>query len=236
VGSGRGESIGVYIGSNANAQKISTSEIDQILSELTMAELAQIFVEPVFDQSHQFLRIHLPTQCLVFDAAASGALKSLVWHVLQSGQNYQQPSQYRARNAVNCYNRWMVFDTQSAAFGYTTKDISSHWGNKVAWAFATPMLYTGGTGAAILSLELVGLNGRQALGVDARVSTQYTLDGMAWSQPKTISLGGTGARQKRAVWFQCGVLRNFRAQRFFGDSAAHFSVARLEANIEKMSF
>jgi hypothetical protein len=36
-------------------------------------------------------------------------------------------------------------------------------------------------------------------------------------------------------WFQQGFMRNFRIQRFQGDTQTHLSIARLEAQIEALA-
>jgi len=83
--------------------------------------------------------------------------------------------------------------------------------------------------------ELVSLTGSVALGVDPMISTSYSVDGKSWSQDRSIRAGTTGSR-KRLAWFQQGHMRNWRIQRFRGDSQAHLSFARLEAQIEALAY
>ena len=73
-------------------------------------------------------------------------------------------------------------------------------------------------------------------GDDPIIGTQYSLDGVTWSQEKTIKAGKSGERQKRLVWLQQGTMQNWRTQRFIGTSDAHLSFARLEAQIEPLAF
>jgi hypothetical protein len=61
------------------------------------------------------------------------------------------------------------------------------------------------------------------------------VDGKAYSQERFISVGTIGSN-KRLSWFQQGHMRNFRIQRFKGDSDAHVSYVRLEAQIEGLAF
>ncbi len=85
-------------------------------------------------------------------------------------------------------------------------------------------------------LELVGLTGSVAYGIDPTINTSYSTDGETWSQQKFIKAGTTGQRAKRLVWFQQGWMRNWRIQRFQGTSDAHMSFARLEAAIEPLAY
>jgi hypothetical protein len=51
-----------------------------------------------------------------------------------------------------------------------------------------------------------------------------------------ISAGKTGDRGKRLCWFRCGILRNWRIQRFSGTSSARLTLARLEAQLEPLAY
>jgi hypothetical protein len=234
LGSGFNEAPGIYVGANSQTQKISTQEIDMLLLDYTEAQLASVKLESRNDKSHQHLYVHLPNKTLVYDASASQDLGQPVWFILTS--SLVDYSQYRARNLVWCYDKWLVGDPASNNVGYMTQDISSHYGVKVRWEFSTTILYNEGRGAIITNLELVGLTGSAAYGLDPTINTSYSTDGQTWSQQKFIKAGKQGQRAKRLVWFQQGWMRNWRIQRFQGNSDAHMSFARLEAQIEGLAF
>lgn len=78
-------------------------------------------------------------------------------------------------------------------------------------------------------------NFRRSLGIP-RIFTSYSLDGQTWSQEQAISIGGPGDRSKRLVWRRQGFMRHFRMQRFRGDSAAHVTFLRIEAQIEALAY
>lgn len=234
LGSGRNEQPGIYLGENAQAQKISTQEIDMLLLNYTEAQLATVKLEARNDKNHQHLYVHLPDRTVVYDAAASEALGEQVWFTLTTSQ--VGFSQYRARNLVWAYDKWLVGDPQSSTIGYMVQDIGSHWGQIVRWEFGTLIAYNDGKGAIFNELELVALTGRVALGVDPIISTSYSVDGLAWSQDRPIRVGTTGSTKKRLAWFQQGHMLNWRIQRFRGDSQAHLSFIRLEAQIEPLAY
>lgn len=234
VGSGFNEAPGVYLGGNAKASKISTQEIDQILLEFTEAQLSTVKLEARNDKAHEHLYIHLPDRTLVFDASATQDLGQPVWFVLTS--SLDGLSKYRAQNFVYCYDKWLVGDPTNTNVGYMVRNISSHYGQKVRWEFGTTIVYNEGRGAIIQNLELVGLTGSAAYGVDPTINTSYSTDGQTYSQQKFINAGKTGQRAKRLVWFQQGWMRNWRIQRFQGTSDAHMSFARLEAAIEPLAY
>ena len=233
VGSGRGEAPSVYLAANATTEKIATREIDQILESYTEAVLSQILVESRVEKDHTFLYIHLPDKTLVFDGMTSAAMQQPVWFVLTT--TTVGFAQYRVRNFVWVYDKWLVGDPQSSNLGTISEDISSHWGQVVRWEFGTTIVYNESLGAVFHQMELVSLTGSVALGLDPTISTSYSVDGKTYSQDRFIKVGTTGSPAKRLVWFQQGFMRNWRIQRFRGTSDAHISVARLEAQIEPMA-
>lgn len=234
LGSGRNEEPGIYLGANATANKISTQEIDQILLQYSETELATVKLEARNDKSHQHLYVHLPDRTLVYDAAASGMLEEHVWFTLTT--SVAGFSQYRAKNFVWAYGKWLVGDTQSATVGRMSQEVSNHWGQIVRWEFGTLIVYNEGRGAIFNELELVALTGRIALGVNPVITTSYSTDGQSWSQDRPIRVGTAGSMRKRLAWFQQGHMRSWRVQRFRGDSQAHLSFVRLEAQIEPLAY
>jgi hypothetical protein len=234
LGGGRNEAPGIYIGAAATTQKISTQEIDNLLLTYTEAQLVRVKLEARNDKNHQHLYVHLPDRTIIYDASASEALGDQVWFTLTS--TVAGFSQYRARNLVWCYDKWLVGDPQSNAIGYLVQDTGHHWGQQVRWEFGTIIAYNEGNGAIFNRLELVSLTGSVALGKNPQISTSYSVNGLAWSQDRSVAVGTTGNTAKRLAWFQQGHMRNWRIQRFRGDSDAHISFARLEAQIEALAY
>lgn len=234
LGGGRNEAPSIYVGAAATAQKISTQEIDNLLLQYTEAQLAMVKLEARNDKAHQHLYVHLPDRTVVYDAAASEALEQPVWFTLTS--TVVGFAQYRARNLVWCYDKWLVGDPQSSSIGYLVQDTGHHWGQQVRWEFGTIIVYNEGNGAIFNRLELVALTGSVALGKNPQISTSYSVNGLSWSQDRSISVGTIGNTAKRLAWFQQGHMRNWRIQRFRGDSDAHVSFARLEAQIEALAY
>lgn len=234
LGSARNEAPGIYVGAAAVTEKISTQEIDNLLLEYTEAQLALVKLEARNDKNHEHLYVHLPDRTIVFDASASKALETAVWFTLTT--TLAGFAQYRARNMVWVYDKWMVGDPQSTNIGYLVQDTGHHWGQQVRWEFGTLIVYNESNGAIFNEMELVSLTGSVALGENPQISTSYSLDGQTYSQEKFISVGTIGNRKKRLAWFQQGHMRNWRIQRFRGDSDAHVSYVRLEAQIEALAY
>ena len=228
LGSGRNEQPAVYMAQNGMAQRISTKTIDAILENYAEAQLSLVKLESRNDRENNFLYVHLPDQTLVYDFSVSQLAGEPVWFILNSG------TRYNAINFVYAYDRWNCGDPASSKVGYLTPTVGSHWGNVVTWEFGTQIFYNESRGAIFSELELVALTGR-IIGPDVpSISTSYSLDGVTWSQDRSILIGALGDRFKRLVWFRQGTMQTIRAQRFRGDSAAHISFLRLEARIEPL--
>ena len=234
LGSGFNEQPAVYVAGNANAVKISTHEIDTLLEAYTEEQLSGAILEPRNEGSHQFLYLHLPDRTLVYDGGASRDLQTQVWTVLTS--SIDGFAQYRARHFCFAYNAWRCGDPQANRLGYLRRDISSHYGETVRWEFGTLIVYNGGSGALFNALELFALTGSVALGEDPAISTSYSIDGLAWSIDRTISLGTIGSTTKRLLWSKQGRMQDRRIQRFRGTSDAHASFMRLEATLEPLAW
>jgi hypothetical protein len=231
LGSGRNEAPGIYLAANGQTKKISTQEIDKLLLTYTEGQLSLCKLETRNDKNHQYLYVHLPDRTVVYDAAAAELGQD--WFTLTS--SLSGFSQYRARNFVWAYDKWLVGDPQSSSVGYLVDNVGTNWGQKVRWEFGTTIMYNESRGGIFHQLELIALTGSVALGTNPQISTSYSIDGKSWSQDKFINCGTTGTN-KRLCWFQQGHMRNWRVQRFRGDSDAHLSFLRLEAQLTPLAY
>jgi len=234
LGGGRNEPPAIYLGANGGATKISSHEIDTLLSEYTDAQLSLVVLEARMNKAHQHLWVRLPDRTVVYDLAASQQTGQQVWFYLTSSTSGFES--YRARDLVYCYDKWLIGDASSSNHGYLSSSLSSHFEDIVRWEFGTLITYNNGAGAIFHEMELVCLTGRVEFGLDPTISTSYSIDGETWSQDKFVKVGKQGDRAKRISWLQLGHMRNWRIQRFRGDSQAFITVARLEARIEGLTF
>lgn len=234
LGSGKQEAPAIYIGANATATKISTREIDQILATYTEAQLALTVLEKRVDKGHQHLWVHLPDRVLVYDLAGSTAVQEPLWFYLTSA--IEGFSQYLAKNLVWVYDRWNCGNPTSGKLGILDDSLSTQYGARARWEFGTTIVYNEGNGAVFHELELVCLTGRVASGINPTISTSYSLDGQTWSDEKFVHVGTIGDRTKRIAWRRLGKMRNWRIQRFKGNSDSHISIARLEAQLEPLAY
>jgi hypothetical protein len=234
VGGARNESLGAYIAQNSQTMKVSTPDIDALLNAVPVSQWGAIQVETRLDQSHQWIYIHLPDRTVVFDKAGSEALQQPVWFTLCTG--VIGFSQYQARNFVWAGNNWACGNPVANQIGKLSSAISHHWGSPVRWEFSTSIIYNKNSGAIFQRLELSVLAGQVEINVDPRISTSYSVDGQTWSMPKSIPAGRIGNTSHRPVWLQQGIMKNWRIQRFQGDSYSHITIVGLDITLEPLAW
>lgn len=232
LGSGRNEAPAVWLGTNSQTSKISTREIDIVLSGYTETQLSDALVEVRVQADTQMLYIHLPDKTLVYDGAASVRAQDQVWFVLTS--TIVGDGKYLARNFVWCDEIWNCGHPNEAVYGKLVDNISTHWNEVIGWDFSTQILWNDTKGALFHELELSGLPGRVPVGANPVIWTSYSLDGETFGQERPISAGKVGQTRKRLVWLQQGNMQNVRIQKFRGTSDAHLPFARLDAEVEPL--
>ena len=233
LGSGRNEPPSIWFAVNGTASNLATREIDSVLQSYSEASLSSAVLETRVDKTHNFIYLHLPDQTLVYDANTSHQIGEPVWFILTS--SLVEKGQYKARNLVWAYDKWVSGNPLDSKLGYFSNSISSHYGSSNAWEFSTQIVYNESEGVIFHELELIALTGNVALGADPTIWTSYTTDGVTWSQERPRTAGRQGQRDKRLNWLQQGNMKNWRIQKFKGSSDAHLSIARLEARIEALS-
>jgi hypothetical protein len=233
LGGGRNEPPSIWFGVNGSAANLATREIDSILQSYSEVELESCVLETRVDKTHNFLYIHLPDQTLVYDSNTSQLIGEPVWFTLVS--SLTERGQYKGRNLVWAYDKWVSGSPLDSKLGYFTNAASSHYGSLVAWEFSTQVVYAESEGVIFHELELIALSGNSQFGADPTVWTSYTTDGVTWSQERPRTAGKQGQRDKRLNWLQQGNMKNWRIQKFKGTSDAHISIARLECRIEQLS-
>lgn len=232
LGSGRNESPGVHLAGGGQSQKISTREIDEILSSFTEFQLSESVMETMNDKSHDLLLIRIPDRTLVYDLTASSATGEPIWYIMSSSAVGLSP--YKGRDIIWVYDKWYCGDTRSSKVGILDDTTALHFGEVVSWEFSTKVIYNESRGVIFSKLELVSLPGRYDSEDGAVISTSYTTDGRNWSQPRTIDAGTIGNRDKRLVWWRQGHMKHTRVQRFTGDSKSYLAVSRLDVTLEEL--
>jgi Phage stabilisation protein len=181
------------------------------------------------------LYIHLDDQTIVYDLYASQKLQYPSWYYLSSSNDAE--GLYRARNFVYIYDKWTCGDVLDVRkIGFLNKEHCAQYDEAIGYKFETPIVYGDGKNVIVHEMELIATTGTNYEGdfTEQFIRRQYSLDGKLWSDAKQKSLGTLGQFQKRVRWLMCGMLRNWRVERFSGLTKHAVSFARLECLFEKL--
>lgn len=232
VGSGRNEAPAVYIGDNAQTVRISTREIDLLLSSYSESQLAGIELEAITRAGHKWLYVHLPDRTMVYDLSATTILEEPVWFTLTSATDGF--ATYRGRHFVWFNGALFCGDPLSGDVGETSDTTGHHWGRVVRHELQTMIIHGEQVGGVFHRLELVGLAGSIPVDSEPKVALCWSQNGQQWSMPRWANAGRRGELAKRIVWLQAGMFNKWRLQKFTWDSTAHMTVARCEAELEPL--
>lgn len=221
VGGCRDEGLGIRIAGQGDADKISTRAVDDALA--AVSDPASIILESRAWRDEERLFVHLPDESWVFLKNASLRVQEAVWYRVRSGD-----SAYRIRSAIPAYGKIIVGDTQSAAIGVLSDDVSAHFGEEPGWAFDAGLI----PGPGILhSAELIGLPGRGPHGAESTIFMSMTRDGESFTPERGISAGVAGDRRRRLQWRPHARFPTMLGLRFRGTGAAMPGFAKCEAVI-----
>lgn len=232
IGSGRNESISVYIADAGTATSIGTTEVDGYLSKLTDKELAALEMETRLDRDEGRIYIHLPDKTLVYYHKSSIANQEPIWTVHNSGILQDKP--YPLKHMVYVGGEW-IGGSPDGLIGKLSYDVEDHFSVPVTWEFQTGLVFNDAKGAIFRSCELIGTPGRVPFGLQPRVFFSYSLDGETWSNERALDAGARGNRRRRLQWRPMFKMENYASLRFRGAGTAIQSWARLEADLEGLA-
>lgn len=221
VGGGRGDPLGVYVYSGGTAERISSREIDDLLAAHSTPGQIEMEARNFAGESH--LLIHLEKLTIGIALNASGEAQQGAWYVCQSGRF----GPYRLRNAVYCYGKHIVGDTQTAQLGVLSAEVETHFGEAPDWQFDTAAMFNDGKGFVVQEIELFG----QFPTTENAVFLSMSRDGVEWSNEVARVL--TGRRDERVVWRPNVRVPSFGVFRWRG--SGRVALARAEVGGEALA-
>ena len=221
VGGGKDEPLGVFVGGQGQATRISTREIEGLIAAHPTPSTIQ--VEQRVFPGERFLIVHLDAVSLCLAITASQAAEDGAWTLLQSGRF----AAYRPRNAVLCYGAHHVGDLGSAAVGTLTRMTPDHFGDKADWQSDAGLLFNNGMGALLSEVELHGLFPV----TESAIFFSVTFDGRQWSNEVARLIRGTLG--ERVLWRPGLRVPRLVGMRWRGSQRV--SIARAEVQAEALS-
>ncbi len=216
VGSGRDQSLGVFVYAGGSVARISNKDIEALLA--AEPDPASIVLEAREFGEESQLVMHLTALSVGIALHTSAQADAGAWFFLHSGRF--QP--YRVRNSVLCYGQHWVGDLSTAALGTLSDSDNEQFGEKADWQFDAALVYAG-TGYILNEIELVG----QWPVTQNAAFLSLTRDGVEWSGEVSRIL--TGRRDERVVWRPNVRIPQLGSARWRGNGRVAIARAEMQA-------
>lgn len=224
LGAGPNERPCVYALIDGEVEKVSTHPVDQALSDLTAAEVADVYSWQYMEDGHLFVGFQLPEQTFVFD------LTTRIWHTRKSrtavGVGGLSDGPCRISSIVSAYGEIYVADLYDGRIGLLSQASGSEYGEPMLREVASQPFHNDRKQFQIPFLELAVESGG-----GFTVEMSYSRDGgRTWSDPKARDLPES-VYERRAVWRRIGLFKESVSFRFQSASTSDVAFLALYADI-----
>ena len=202
VGGRREESLGVYLVGVGQSVKVSSREVDKVLAGYNESELADIRVECRTEDDTTFILIHLPNECLCFNASiAESTGVDLAWFYLRTG--YEGEVKHRAINGVFDSNigKWVYGDKVDTCIGVLDNTVFTQYGEQQEWYLYTPLVNLETMSVDEISIETIP---GHTTTEDAKVAVSITNDGYIFGNEEWVMYGDPLDYNKRFSLYRLG--------------------------------
>lgn len=229
IGGDLGERPAVWKAIGSQAQKISTSSVDQLLQDSSPAEVLEARCFTYSLKGNYFAAFTVGSHTLVYDAATGQ------WAERQTGitdGNGFLP--WRATHGVLAFGKILVGDDRSGNIGSLDHDVFTEYGDKIERIISTqPFLDNGDT---LFSKELE-LSMRTGVGdattPNPQIRLDYSDDGShTYGSEISKSMGKKGEYKTRVRWSRLGRISNNRVLRWKTTEPVLIEIYALYANAE----
>ena len=228
TGGRKDEAVGIHIVGIGSAEKISTREIDKILTKYTEPKLADMRMESRMEDDVVFVLVHLPGETLCFNETIAKSIgKEAAWCIIKSGVTGS--SVYRAINGIfdARTSRWVYGDKRDETIGLLDKAVATHYNEITEWELFTPFM--GLEGMSINEIELETIPGHTTT-QDATVAFSVTDDGVTYGKEWWQLYGLPYKYGQRFIKRRCGYVRDWIGFKFRGASRSRMAFAKLGVN------
>lgn len=232
VGGGINASPSVYMFVENTTQKVSTRAIDELLQDLTQAELADLFGWFYAEGGSYFVGFSLPATSIVYDLTTGR------WHERQS--QVTNPDQtvdikrWRINSLVTAAGSTYCGDSEDGRVGMLERTNYQEYGADINRRFATQPFQNLMAPFFVPMLELTVESGVGNADITAPVvSLEISTDGgKTWTDPRTRPMGELGEYFRRAIWRRNGRVSRFVVYRFTMSDPCKTVVIQLTADIQ----
>lgn len=235
IGGDVGEQPAIWKAIGSNAQKISTSSIDQLMQKSTVSEIANARAFTYAQNGDYFAVFTIGSNTFVYDATTSALSGKPEWHERQTGITNGNGFQvWRAIHGIKAFGKILVGDDRSGLIGELDFDTKTEYGDKVERFFTTKPFTI--NGEAIFSHE-IELSMQTGVGdsttPDPQIRMDYSDDeGRTFVNEISKPMGKVGEFKTRVRWTRLGRIPDNRMLRFKMTDPVEYNIYSLFANAE----
>jgi hypothetical protein len=225
TGGRKGESLGVHVIGVGSSQKVSSREVDKLLSAYTEPELSDMRMESREEDGTYFVYVHLPNETLCFNATIA-KIQGLgaAWSILKTGA---QDIAYRGINGVFDAKRgvWIYGDKINSNIGILDNTVCTQYGEIAEWLLYTPFLKL--ESQTVDEIEIETLPGN-VVDDDATVAFSMTYDGLTYGSEWWTLYGAASDYGQRFFIRRLGDVPDWVGFKFRGATKSRMSFALLQ--------
>lgn len=209
-------------------KKISSREIDKVLSSYSSSEFQRVTMDAMEVDAIRFVVIHLPDKTLLFNENTSESMGfSLAWSELKSDVLGDLP--FRGKNFVRSSDssKWIGGDRRNGNIGFLDDSVATHYDEIAEWLLFTPLVRLETLSTDKLEVETIpGV----APADDATLFISDTRDGVWYSNEYIEGYGDNYDYSERLIFRNLGYVEDYISWKLRGASRSRMCFAFL--NIE----
>lgn len=228
VGAGQNDTPSIYAFSGSDVELISTDAIDFLLSQLSDAELEDVFAWSYSQDGARFVGFTLADTTIVFD------IDSGRWHERKSqiiDDAGTRTEKWRVNSLVVAYGKVLVGDAIDGRIGEINLDFFDEYGNDIIRRVSVVPLSNNGNSFKLPSIELTMESGVGEADLDPSIRLALSKDGKTYADERTRKFGKIGEYNKRAIWRRNGRFPRFCVMQFTMSDQVKPVIIKLEANV-----
>jgi hypothetical protein len=238
VGGDVGEQPAIWKAIGSNAQKISTSSIDQLLQKSSNESIANIRAFTYSQNGDYFAVFEIGTHTFTYDATTSALSGKHEWHERQTGiTNGNGFKVWSAVHGVKAFGKIIVASNSSGQIGELDQETLTEYGEKIERIFTTKPFVSLGDSMFSHQIELLMQAGvGDATTPDPQIRMDYSDDqGRTFTSEISKPMGAVGEYKTRVRWSRLGRIPNTRMLRFKMTDSVEFNIYSLFATAEGTS-
>ena len=226
IGAGANESPAIWALNGNSVAKISTTAIDNQLSDLTQTQISEIYSWAYAQKGAYFVGFALPGSTFVYDTISKR------WHERKSVVEGSLGG-YRVNALVRAYNLIWAGDSIDGRIGNLDPDVYTEYGTEILRTVVTQPFQNNMESFVVPDIEMTVESGvGDANTPDPQIGMARSINGKTWSDTRFRSIGKIGEYRHRPIWRRNGRASRFELFRFTVSDPVKPVLIQLTGNIQ----